>query len=235
MPKDYKHCKDNSYLLKKVVLLPLAFLVLLAAFNFAPALAHTPVKHGDLQVEVGWGNEPPLVGQLNTITLEVTKISDGKPITNALAQADISLTKGATAKPLDFQPQEEPGVYAATILPTQTGKLSVVFKGTIGGQAFDDTAEVEDVEDTKILEFPRTTGDGVSQEAIKQLQTVITDLTAQVDEANIAAKEAKTAAESSAELRTAVDSAYLFGMIGIGVGVAGIAIGVAGLSRKEKV
>ena len=61
------------------------------------------------------------------------------------------------------------------------------------------------------------------------------DLTAQVDEANIAAKEAKSAAASSAELKTAVDSAYLFGMIGIAVGVAGIVIGVAALSRREKV
>jgi hypothetical protein len=221
--------------MRKLVLLPLAFLVLLTAFNFRPALAHTTLKHGDVQAEVGWGNEPPLVGQLNTVTIEVTKISDGKPITNALAQADISITKGATTKPLDFQPQEKPGLYAATVLPTQTGQLSVVIKGTIGGQAFDDTAKVEDVEDTKLLEFPSTSGDNISLEAIKQLQTVITDLTAQVDQANIAAKEAKNATESSAQLKSTVDSAYLFGMIGIGVGVAGIAIGVAALSRKEKV
>jgi hypothetical protein len=221
--------------MRKVVLLPLAFLVLLAAFNFAPALAHTTIKHGDVQVEVGWGNEPALVNQLNTITIEVTKISDGKPIANALAQADISVAKGAVVKPLDFLPQEESGIYAATILPTQTGQLSVIIKGTIGGQAFDDTAKIEDVEDTKLVEFPQTNGDGVSPDLIKQIQTVISDLTEQVDEANIAAKEAKSAAQSSTELKTAVDSAYLFGMIGIGVGIAGIAIGVAALSRKEKV
>jgi hypothetical protein len=221
--------------MRKVVFLPLAFLVLLAAFNFAPAFAHTTLKHGDVQVEVGWGNEPALLDQLNTITIEVTKISDGKPIANALAQADISVAKGAIVKPLAFLPQEEPGIYAAAILPTQTGELSVVIKGTIGGQAFDDTAKIEDVEDTKLIEFPQNTGDGVSPDVIKQLQTVISDLTEQVDEANIAAKEAKNAAASSTELKTAVDSAYLFGMIGIGVGVAGIAIGVAALSRKDKV
>ena len=221
--------------MRKLILLPLAFLFLLAAFNFVPALAHTTLKHGDVQVEVGWGNEPALVNQLNTIAIEVTKISDGKPIENALAQADISVSKGAIVKPLEFLPQEKPGLYAATILPSQTGQLSVMIKGTIGGQAFDDTAKIEDVEDSKLLEFPRTTGGDISQEAIKQLQTVINDLTAHVDEANIAAKEAKSAAASSAELKTAVDSAYLFGMIGIAVGVAGIAIGVAALSRREKV
>jgi len=225
--------------MRKVVLLPLMLLVLLAAFNFAPAIAHTTLKHGDVQVEVGWGNEPPLVGQLNTITIEVTKISDSQPIANALAQADISVAKGAIVKSLDFQPQEESGVYAASILPTQTGQLSVIIKGTIGGQAFEDTAKIEDVGDTKIIEFPQTSGDGVSQEVIKQLQAIINDLTAQVDEANIAAKEAKSAAdnasESSLAIKTAVDKAYLFGIIGVGVGIAGIAIGVAALSRKDKV
>jgi len=218
----------------KKALLALAFLVTLTAFNFVPALAHTEIKQGDVQIGVGWESEPPLVGQLNSITLEVTKVSDGKPISNALAQADVSMAKGATTKPLDFQPQEEEGLYAAKILPTQTGQLSVVIKGTIGGQAFDQTVKVEDVEDTKLLEFPPSSG-GVSSEAIKQLQSVINDLTQQVDQANLAAKDAKDAANSASGLKTTVDSAYLFGMIGIGVGVAGIAIGVAALSRREKI
>jgi hypothetical protein len=221
--------------MKKVVLLLLALLVLPAAFNFAPAAAHVDVEQEDIHIETGWGTEPPLLGQLNTIIVQVTRISDDRPVTNALAQADISIKKGATVRSLDFKPEEEPGLYTAPILPTQTGQYVVVLKGTIGGQAFDTEVEIEDVEDTARFNFPPASSDGISDEAIRQLQTVITDLTAQVDEANIAANEAKDAAESAADLRTAVDSAYLFGMIGIGVGVAGIAIGVVALSRREKV
>lgn len=217
----------------KIFLLPLAFLVLITAFNFAPALAHTTVEQGDVRIEAGWGTEPPLVGQLNTVVLEVTRISSEEPITNALAQADISITKGATNKPLDFRPQEEPGVYAVNILPTQTGQISLAIKGTIGGQAFDQTVEIEAIEDTTLVEFPPASGGGISDEAIRQLQTVITDLTQQVDEANIAAQEAKDAAQAATELKNTVDSAYLFGMIGIGVGVAGIAIGVAAMRSKK--
>jgi hypothetical protein len=218
----------------KIVLPALALLVLLAAFNFAPASAHVDVEQGDIHIETGWGTEPPLLGQLNTIIVHVTRISDDKPVTNALAQAEISIKKGATIRSLDFEPQEEPGLYAAPILPTQTGQYVVVLKGTIGSQAFDREVEIEDVEDTARVAFPPSTG-GVSDETLRQLQTVIADLTQQVDEANIAASEAKEAAGSAAELKTAVDSAYLFGMIGIGVGVAGIAIGVAAMSRREKV
>jgi hypothetical protein len=234
MPKDYKHCKGNSYQMK-IVLLPLALLVLLAAFNLAPASAHVDVEQGDIHIETGWGTEPPLLGQLNTVIVHVTRISDDKPVTNALAQAEISIKKGTTTRSLDFEPQEEPGLSAAPILPTQTGQYVVVLKGTIGGQAFDMEVEIEDVEDTARVNFPPSSSGGISDETLRQLQTVIADLTEQVDEANITAKEAKEAAGSAAELKKAVDSAYLFGMIGIGVGVAGIAIGVAAISRREKV
>jgi hypothetical protein len=220
----------------KIALLFAASLLVLSflAFSPRPALAHEEVEYGDVRITVGWVNEPPLVGQLNGISLEITRVSNDQPISNALAQMDISVKKGSPTKSLDFQPQEEPGVYAASMLPTQTGQYVVVMKGTIAGQAVDGQLPVEDVEDTARFEFPPGSNGGISDEAIRQLQTVITDLTEQVDEANISANEAKDAAESAAELKTSVDSAYLFGMIGIGVGVAGIAIGVAAMSRREK-
>jgi hypothetical protein len=211
------------------------------AFNFYPALAHVELVQDDVKIVAGWASEPPLVGQLSGIELEITKVSDGQPINNALAQLDVSIKKGAQTKSLDFQPQEDPGVYMAEILPTQTGQYVLVMKGTIAGQAIDGQVEVEDVEDTARFTFPpsSTNGNEIPQDVIEQLQSVITDLTAQVDAANVAAEEAKTAAasatETSSELKMAADRAYLFGIIGVGVGVAGIAIGVAALSRREKI
>lgn len=210
------------------------------AFGPRPALAHEELCRNGICIVGGWINEPPLVNQLNGIELTITRESDGQPITNALAQLDVSVKKGGQTKPLEPDQQEEPGVYVATILPTQTGQYAVVMKGTIGGQAIDGQIEIEDVGDTARFNFPPASTDGpLSGEIIEQLQTVIADLSAQVDEANVAAEEAKTAAadatESSAELRMAADRAYLFGIIGVGVGIAGIAIGVAALSRREKV
>ena len=226
----------------KKIALPLAASLLALSFlasSPSPALAHEELCQNGICIVGGWVNEPPLVGQLNGIVLEITRESDGQPITNAVAQLDVTVKKGTTTKSLDPAPQEEAGVYAATILPTQTGQYAVVMKGTIAGQAIDGQIEIEDVEDTARFSFPPASTGGLSEEVIEQLQTVIADLAAQVDEANIAAEEAKTAAasatESSSELKTAADRAYLFGMIGVGVGVAGIAIGVAAMSRKEKV
>jgi hypothetical protein len=226
----------------KKITLPLAASLLtlsFLAFSPSPALAHEELCQNGICIIGGWVNEPPIVGQLNGIVLEITRESDGQPITNAVAQLDVTVKKGTTTKSLDPAPQEEAGVYTATILPTQTGQYAVVMKGTIAGQAIDGQIEIEDVADTARFNFPPASTGGLSEEVVEQLQTVIADLAAQVDEANIAAEEAKTAAASatasSSELKTAADRAYLFGMIGVGVGVAGIAIGVAAMSRKEKV
>lgn len=228
--------------MKKIALPLAASLLVLSFFSFSPspALAHEEMIRGDIKIVGGWVDEPPYVGQFNGIVLEITRVSDGQPITNALAQLDVSVKKGTPTRSLDFQRQEEPGVYVAEILPTQTGQYAVVMRGTVASQPIDGQIEIEDVEDTARFTFPPASNGGseIPQEVIEQLQTVISDLASQVTEANIAAEEAKIAAasatESSAELKLAADRAYLFGIIGVGVGVAGIAIGVAALSRKEK-
>lgn len=216
------------------------------AFNLPPVLAHEEVVIGDISIVAGWVDEPPLVNQLNGIVLIITQVSNGQPVNNALAQVDVALQKGAEIKPLEFQPTEEAGTYTATILPTQTGQYAIVMRGTIAGQAIDRQIEIEDVEDTARFSFPPTTtnssGSGnnqIPQGLIEQLQRIITDLTAQVEEANIVAQEANNATqsvtESIEELKISADRAYLFSLIGVGAGAAGIAIGVVALSRREKI
>src|ERR687896_1704109 len=169
----------------------------LLAFNPGPVIAHEEVTFGDISIVGGWVDEPPLVNELNGIILNITQVSTGQPVNNALAQLDVTLQKGADSKRLEFQPSEESGVYTATILPTQTGQYAIVMRGTIAGQAIDRQIEIEDVEDTARFSFPPTTtnssGSGnnqIPQGLIEQLQRIITDLTAQVEEANIVAQEA---------------------------------------------
>jgi hypothetical protein len=250
MPKDYKYCERNFYRMEKVALfLAVTLLLSFLAFNPGPVLAHEEVSFGDINVVAGWVDEPPLVNQLNGVLLIITQVSNGQPVNNALAQVDVTLQKGAETRPLEFQPTEEAGTYTATILPTQTGQYAVVMRGTIAGQAIDGQIEIEDVEDNARFTFPptgaatTTTGSGnnsqIPQGLIAQLQTVITDLTAQVEQANIVAQEASNAtqsvSESIEESKMSADRAYLFSLIGIGAGAAGIAIGVVALSRREKI
>jgi hypothetical protein len=237
--------------MKKSILLLLAMLLFFSFFgsSLMPALAHVEMMTGDIRIVAGWTSEPPLVNQLNDIIVIVTNVSNDQPITNALAQVDITLNKGAQTRSLDFIPTEEAGAYTATLLPTQTGQYSLSIQGMIAGEAINNQVEIEDVEDTVRFAFPPATtttttataagGNQIPQDLVDQLQMIITDLTSQVEEANIAAVQAnnstQSVAESIEEFRVSSERSYLFSLIGVGAGVAGIAIGVVALSRKEKI
>jgi hypothetical protein len=218
-----------------------AVFLFISSFAFRPALAHEVLEQGDIKIVGGWVNEPPLVGQFNGIELTVTRISDGQPIANANSGLDISIKKGTLTRTLDVVPTEELGLYVADIIPTQVGQYAVVFKGTVAGQAIDGQIEIEDVEDTSRFEFPPASGDDNNPDTVivEQLREIIAELTSEVDRATTASDEAKEAAqaatESAAELKVSADRAYLFGMVGVGVGVAGVVIGVFAVSRiREK-
>jgi hypothetical protein len=234
---------------RAALVLALAIPLLLAAtLSARPAYAHTATKAGDINMEVGWGTEPPLLGQLNTITVQVTKISDGKPVVNAFASADVTVSKGGDNKKLEVLPAEKEGLYSAQIIPTQLGQLSVTIGGTIAGQKVNNTVQVEDVADTKILTFPTASGtsggngggdgssQGVPQGFVDQMRSVISDLTNRIDNATSSAQNASVSAQKVSQdvnsIKTQADRSYLVGMVGIGVGVAGIAVAARALSRK---
>jgi hypothetical protein len=239
---------------KLIIFLAPTLLLSFLAFNLQPVLAHEEATFGDIKVVAGWVNEPALANQLNGVILIVSQVSNGQPVNNALAQLDVTVQKGADSIPLNFQPTEEAGSYTATILPTQSGQYAIAMQGTVSGQAINGQIQLEDVEDTARFTFPPVAStDGSSsssssnssnsnqipQGLVEQLQTVIADLTAQVEQSNVAAQQANNSTqnitESIGELKTSADRAYLFSLIGVGAGTAGIAIGVVVLSRREKI
>jgi len=227
--------------MKKGALSVAVFSLLLTSFAGVPSVsAHNECERGDIRVVGGWVSEPPLVGQLNIIELEITRISTNQAITNALSELEVTVKKGTLTKPLEFLPAEEPGAYDAEILPTQTGQYAVVMTGTVGGQAYDCQIEIEDVQDTRQIEFPPASGNGgnpIPPDFLEQFQEAITDLSSQIDTAVTSSEEAREAAlaatESASGLEFAAGRAYLFGMVGVGVGIAGIVIGVVALSRSK--
>lgn len=231
---------------KVALFLAATLLLSFLAFNTNSAVAHEEVVIGNISIVGGWLDEPPLVNQLNDIVMIITNASNGQPINNAIAQLEVTLQKGTESRPLEFQPAEESGTYTATILPTQTGQYAIVMRGIIAGQAIDGQMQIEDVEDAARFNFPPATtagggggGNQIPQGLVEQLQVVIADLTAQVEEANIEAQNANNATrgiiESIEDLRISADRAYLFSLIGVGAGVAGIAIGAIAMSRREKI
>ncbi|HEY6757509.1 MAG TPA: hypothetical protein VI037_09020 [Nitrososphaera sp.] len=207
-----------------------------------PAFAHQTAKFGLINIEVGWGNEPPLAGQLNTITVGVTNASDNKPIPNAVGQIQATLKKGGDTKAIDLLPQEQEGLYGAEVIPGQIGQYELLLVGAVNGQNINGSVPLDDVSDPKELTFPSTADSGNSQITsgiIDQVSNAIADLSTQVDDAKASADQAQQTAQNATQtaqsIKVSADGAYMFAMIAVGIGVAGIAIAVVALSRRERI
>lgn len=228
---------------RSVISALLVFVSLVLVINSISVSAHEESNVGNISIEQGWENEPPLLGQLNAIEVSVTNGTNNQSITNAFGNLDASIKKGGITKSLEFQPGETAGIYRAEIMPTQLGTYSLVLKGQIGNQNIDIDVPLEDVEDTQRVSFPDATqaasGDDerTTNAIAEQLTTVISDLRAQINNVSSVAQESRKIAEdsikSSEELRSAADRAYIFGMIGTGLGAAGIAVAVMISKRQE--
>jgi hypothetical protein len=160
--KEFSSCRYMMQI--KIALLPVTLLILVAflVFSFSNAkiaYAHITKKFGNIQVEVGWSNEPPLVGELNNVIVQVNQTGDKNsqtPVINALASMDIVVKYGGVTKPLDFVPSEETeGLYNGQMIPTRVGSYSLVLNGTIQDQKIINAEIPLDlVESKQKLNFP---------------------------------------------------------------------------------
>jgi hypothetical protein len=208
-----------------------------------PAFAHQTAKFGLINIETGWGNEPPLAGQLNTVTVGVSNASDNKPVPNAVEQLQATIKKGSETKVIDLLPQEQEGLYGAEVIPGQIGQYELLLMGTVNGQNINGSVPLDDVSDPKELTFPSTAADSgnnqVTSGIINQVSNAIADLSTQVDDAKASADQAQqtaqNATQSAQSIKVPADGAYMFAIIAVGIGIAGIAIAVIALSRREKV
>jgi hypothetical protein len=224
------------------------------------AFAHETFILGNFSITPGWEVEPPLVNQLNSVEINITRNeAEGNSIAvrNAFSELDASIKSGGVTKSLDFEPQEESaGLYRAAILPTQVGSYSLVLIGSIDGQTINSELSIEDVENTAKFAFPLAESQGSTgssmlsaargQEgssasqagsSMMQLSPLLSDLTRQINSSGDAAIRAETIAEetrqSLEQLGDSVDRAYVFGMVSVGIGISGIIIGAYALTRNQ--
>jgi len=217
------------------------------------ASAHITKKFGSIQVQVGWNDEPPLTGQLNSVIFDVNQTS-GKtqtPIINALANMNILVKYGGVTKSLDFLPSPTTdGLYLGKMIPSRVGSYYVVLNGTIQGQKISSQLPLDLVDSSQKLAFPDTvTGSGTDATVTggsastntnnigPQLQGIVSQLANQIDSVkSVIGSVAKSNADtmkSVQDVKSAADRSYLIGMVGIGAGIAGIVIASLALSRKR--
>jgi hypothetical protein len=216
----------------KIILVIGSFLLSLIVFigHSDVSFAHTSKAFGNTTVEVGWLSEPPLVSDLNSITLQVSKGVGGNqtPVLNALSNLSSSVKFGTMTKQLDFQPSPTTdGGYEAKIIPTRVGPYSVLLQGDIKGQKVDSEFKIEDIESKGTLSFPDSSIDNTNTNNMnEQFQDVMSKLSNDVqssrNDLNISQKKMTDIQESINGLQKNLNSSYLILMTALGIGIAGV-------------
>jgi hypothetical protein len=215
-----------------IILVIGAFLLCLIAVAGHPnvTFAHTSKTFGNTTVEVGWLSEPPLVSDLNSITIAVNKGVGGNqtPVLNALSNLSASVKFGTMTKQLDAQPSPTTdGEYDAKIIPTRVGPYSVLLKGDIKGQKVDSEFKIEDIESRGTLSFPDSSIDSTNTNNMNgQIQNVMSKLSNDVqssrDDLNMSQKKMADIQESINGLQKKLNSSYLILITALAIGIAAI-------------
>lgn len=133
------------------------------------ALAHTRVEVGSYAIVVGWLVEPPIVGERNALTIEISESE--LPVTGAEATLDVEVLYGGRTWRVNMNPTETPGLYTATIFPTVRGQYTVRLFGTLPNAEVDVPVDPEEVMPASNLHFPQPLPDTIAlQEQVDQLQ-----------------------------------------------------------------
>ncbi|HII03261.1 MAG TPA: hypothetical protein HA350_00565, partial [Candidatus Nitrosotenuis sp.] len=152
--------------------------------GITPVFAHESMTVDKYNIEIGWKEEPPLVGQQNSITFEFTT-DEGKGVSSGVVNAFKDLTatikSGSVSKQLDILSGEKTGQYYAKIIPTQIGSLTIELTGTLEGVKVNKQVEIEDVANINEIAFPPTDTTGSSDIAkikntLGQLQQDVSQL-----------------------------------------------------------
>ena len=204
------------------------FLSLLFVSTFSYAYAHTKVKVENIEIEVGWQDEPPLISFMNAITFEINENTpDGQSgVKNAFKNLVATVKSGVLEKTLDINSDPQAGHYHSKIIPTRTGNLVVELKGDINGIPINSEIIIEDVEDKSLLTFPDTAGSSdqdvvALKNAVSGLQTEVTLLKSKISGMDT------TSGTFSAE------TAYNFGIFGLSLGATGVILAIVAMIKRK--
>src|ERR1041384_7951747 len=143
------------------------FIALIAVLiSYRIVLAHESITVGNYTVEVGWLNEPPIVGQQNAIVVNVSTTSDKKPFED-VSELTVAVSYGGQSKTLTLQPlgEDTPGQFVAPILPTIPGQYTVNLGGKLGTTDVKADVQPEEVQSADVLQFPSGASGAVSNES----------------------------------------------------------------------
>lgn len=214
--------KRSNY--KSSIIIITALFVLTPGVGFTSASAHTSVNVDNIQIDVGWGIEPPVVGIRNDFVFKIVELGETegtyKGISNAFRNLDVTAMYGGATKKIDINSDPRLGYYFSPVIPTKIGSIMMDLKGEINGIYIDVQIPIEDVESTAILDFPQKNTQTSSSE-ISALKNVISTLQ----------KETSSKAESN----ESIDSGTHYDLIifSLSLGVAGVVLAIISMTRIQ--
>jgi hypothetical protein len=254
--------RQKNDLLFISLLAVIALTAILANYSI-PAYAHITKQFGNISLEVGWTEEPPLVGQLNSAIIVVEKMVTGgnsTPVNNALSQLDIEEKYGGITKPVEFVPSETEGGYEAKIIPTRIGSYSLLMNGSIQNQNITNVEiPLDEVEGTQMFSFPdreisgsdsnissnnesgnnQTITSGSNNDIGRKVEQILGQFSSDIDSIKGSIDKLNlnyaNIQNSIQNTKSASDISFIVGMAGVGAGIAGIIISLIVLSRRGSV
>ena len=199
--------------------------------SFSSSYAHTTIEVGPYEIEAGWQDEPPIVGILNAITIDVREPGDvegtSMGISNAFRNLEATVVYGGATKVLDMNTDPRPGHYYAKIIPTKTGSLEVKLVGEINGVEINNIIPIEDVESTSVLDFPSTSGSSSGQE-VTALKNAVTSM-----QKDVSLIKSQVGGIDTSSGNFDVETAYNFGVFGISLGAAGVILAIIAMIKRK--
>ncbi len=200
-------------------------------FSFSFAYAHTTVEVGPYEIEVGWQDEPPVVGILNAITIDIREPGDvdgvSMGVNNAFKKLQASVVSGGASKTLDINTDPRPGHYYAKIIPTKTGSLEIKLQGEVNGIKINEIIPVEDVESTSVLDFPTISGSSSGQEVIA-LKNAVTSI-----QKDVSLIKSQVGGINTSSGNFDAEAAYNFGVFGVSLGAAGVILAIIAMVKRK--
>ncbi len=208
----------------------LVFLILslTTVFGFSSAYAHKTVTVENLEIEIGWQQEPPLVGFMNAITFEINEnTANGQSgVKNAFKSLQAIVKFGGLTKTLDIDSDPQPGNYHSKIIPTRIGTYVVELKGDINDIPINSEISIEDVEDKAALAFPDTGGS--SEQDVAALKSAMSGL-----QTEVSTLKSKVSGLDNTQSDFSAETAYNFGIFGLSLGAAGVILAIIAMIKRK--
>lgn len=201
--------------------------VLLFSIGTIPASAHTSVDIENMQIDVGWGIEPPVVGIRNDFVFKIIERGENENtytgITSAFKNLEATAMYGGATKKIEINSDPRPGYYFSPVIPTKTGSIVIDLKGEINGINVDVQIPIEDVESTAILDFPQRNVQTTDSE-VSALKNAVSSLQREV---NIF----KTNAGQNLEQ----DGNYDLVIFSLSMAVTGVILSIIAMTKQKQV